>query len=381
MKAGPRPSAPRARSQGALPRVRRPHPGAAWHLGWPERGRAQASPGPPRHLTRQARSPDPEVAAAAGHPARVEQRQHRQRVLARRAQRAADVRHGHAVGLILAAAGRRPAPPPPPRPARTTRRRSRRPSRPAHELARARPGRRRRAAAAANGERPRARRRRDGRRAGRPVVVGQPGAAPHDGHVVEPRRARPGRARRATATSSPSPARAGDRVPAGGSAAASSAVGRHDPSADVGRPPLAREPLQSSRRRPNRARRRPGRPIGRAGPRRRQHGGHVEHLAAADGLGPPALAQHVAVAGHQRERATGGASGRAPTRPGASELGAAEDPHAHRVLARADVRGVRAAAGHVVLEPGQHRERRVDDGGRVPLRRAAPTASPRATSW
>ena len=70
------------------------------------------------------------------------------------------------------------------------------------------------------------------------------------------------------------------------------------PWATFARPSNARVPsCRSSPVRPP-----PGRPSGTAAPfDAGQHRGDVEHLTAADGLGPPALAQHISVARHERE--------------------------------------------------------------------------------
>ena len=98
------------------------------------------------------------------------------------------------------------------------------------------------------------------------------------------------------------------------------------------------------------------------------HGGNIEHLAPTDGLVPPALAKHVAIAGEQRQQRRQVHPHQA-ARPRVDGLGA-EHPHPHRVLARSDVRDVGAASRHRVVERGEDVERGVDGSGGVPpLRR------------
>ena len=181
------------------------------------------------------------------------------------------------------------------------------------------------------------------------VVAGRPGPAAVDRHdvegvehgavaLVEARRRR-GRAPPAPSTSGRTPRRPRPRARPGRpthrptSARAARPVSRSSSSTST-------QPRSATTRSTDRSGRRP---------RRGQHGGHVEHLAAADGLGPAALAQHVAVAGHAAAAATGRCSRTRPASPGAT-ASRAEHAHPHGVLARADVRGVRAPAGHVVVQ-------------------------------
>ena len=101
------------------------------------------------------------------------------------------------------------------------------------------------------------------------------------------------------------------------------------------------------------------RPVGRC-PRRTQYRRDVEHLATADGLVAPRLAQHEAVAGQQRQR---GREEQADRAVGArrDRLGA-EHAQPHGVLARADVGDEGAASRHLVVEGGEH-----VDGGVEPI--------------
>ena len=142
-------------------------------------------------------------------------------------------------------------------------------------------------------------------------------------------------------------------------------VGRDDPAPERGRAALARQRLEVVGLHPppfgdhavDRARR--------LRLRRRQHGGHVEHLAATDGLVAPELTEDEPVAGHQGERDREMQT-HEPRATRLDRIGA-EHPHANRVLAGADVGGERAAAGDVVLQRVEHPQRGVDGSRRPPL--------------
>ena len=118
----------------AVPRVRGEDPGATRHLGWAERGRAQAAPRPPRPVaaatpgyegdsTTGRRGPATlHVAAAPGDAAAVEDREQRHRPFPGRAQVGANVGHRQRPRVSPRACRRPPARPRRSRRARTTRR-------------------------------------------------------------------------------------------------------------------------------------------------------------------------------------------------------------------------------------------------------------------
>ena len=138
------------------------------------------------------------------------------------------------------------------------------------------------------------------------------------------------------ATSSPS-SPAASIVLAARSERSRERFGVDDPTADVGVAAFAGEPLELVDRDPA-----PlgddavDRPVG-PGLGRRHDRVDVEHLAAADGLRSAALAQHVAVAGHERQSRSADAAGRSRRSPGAMRSGPRMRSRTG-VLAAADVR-------------------------------------------
>ena len=149
-----------------------------------------------------------------------------------------------------------------------------------------------------------------------PVTTARPAATTDAGRAS----GRQARSRSSSAaTSRPSGPAAATRS-ASAAAIASTTAGGHDPRAERRGPAARRSATASSSARD------PA-PLGdhpvdravRPGLRRRQHGRDVEHLAAADGLGAAALAQHVAVAGQRAAAGVARWSRTSPGRPGRIE--------------------------------------------------------------
>ena len=265
--------------------------------------RAATVPGPADRWSArrsgQSRPGDPHVAAAAGDAAGVELVGQGQGVLAGDAERVAELRDREPVRL--------PRQQPRPRSRRPRRRRSARsrcrrarPPGPAGPARAARPG-RRRPAAAGWGRPPRAPAGTGGRRGDRRRRSAGPGRRRRGRRA---RGARTSRSRSSSvATSSPSGPAAAIRAERTVDHRLDRTGGDH-PAADGGRPALAGHRLELVGGDPAPLGDDPvdvARPLRRPHLRRRQDRRHVEHLAAADGLAPAALPQHVAVAGQQRD--------------------------------------------------------------------------------
>ena len=129
------------------------------------------------------------------------------------------------------------------------------------------------------------------------------------------------------------------------------------------RSPVSRSSSSASTQ-PRSATTRSTRPVGPC-LRRRPHRRDVEHLAAADGLVATRLAQHEAVAGHQRQGGRRGAAAPGRRPPGPMASGPSTRTRTG-LLARPDVGEVGAAAGHRVVEAGEHVQRGVDHRRGVP---------------
>ncbi len=129
------------------------------------------------------------------------------------------------------------------------------------------------------------------------------------------------------------------------------AFGRDEPAPEGRSPALARQRLQlGGQDRPSLGDDALDRPV-RVGLAHGPHGSDLDDLAAADGLGPTALAEHEPIARQQRQ-GEGDADAHKPCRTGCDRV-APDHAELRRMLARSDARRVRAATGHLVAERAQ----------------------------
>ena len=167
-----------------------------------------------------------------------------------------------------------------------------------------------------------------------------------EGRDVEPERARVGDCLR-------------DRV-----ADLGDAFGRDDPSAEGRRTALAGERLEvCGQDRPSLGDDALDRPVG-VGLAHGAHGSDLDDLAAADGLGATALAEHEPIAREQRQRERD-ADAHETGRTGRDRI-AADHAQLRRMLARPDAHRVRAATGHLVAERAERLQLGVEDARRLP---------------